>query len=346
MRAVCWYGPGDVRVEELEKPEIMDPDDAILRVTTAAICGSDLHLYHGKVPKVRPGTTIGHEFVGVVDSVGPGVRTVQPGTRCLASMFTACGRCPACLRGNHLGCDRYAIFGYGDLFGGLAGGQAEYVRVPLADMTLSVIPSGLADEDILFAGDILATAYTGCVAGGIEHGDVVVVVGAGPVGQLAAECAMLFAPAQVFVVDVLADRLRQAAELGATPIDASTGDPLAQLREHTGGARADVVIEAVGNAGALDTTWRLAATGARLALVGFLTDEPFPQSAGQTWLRSLTVTPVLGQPIRYRERLTRLIQVGRVRPARIISERITLDAVPDTYRRLDRRQLTKAVITP
>lgn len=346
MRAVCWYGPKDIRVEEREKPALVDPDDAILKVTTAAICGSDLHLYHGKVPKVRPGTTIGHEFVGVIESVGPGVRTLRPGARCLASMFTACGRCPACVAGNHLGCDRYALFGYGELFGGLAGGQAEYVRVPLADMTLSAIPPGLSDEDILFAGDILATAYTGCVAGGIEHGDIVVVVGAGPVGQLAAECAMLFAPASVFVVDVLADRLRQVAALGAIPIDASTGDPLHQLREHTGGTRADVVIEAVGNAGALDTAWRLAATGARLALVGFLVDELFPQSAGQTWLRALTVVPVLGQPIRYRHRLTRLIQAGRLRPARIISERIELEAVPDAYGRLDRRELTKVIVTP
>ncbi|MGH3556106.1 MAG: alcohol dehydrogenase catalytic domain-containing protein [Mycobacterium sp.] len=346
MRAVCWYGPKDIRVEEREKPAVIDPDDAILKVTTAAICGSDLHLYHGKVPKVRPGTTIGHEFVGVVDSVGPGVRTLRPGTRCLASMSIACGRCSACLAGNHLGCDHFALFGYGEMFGGLAGGQAEYVRVPLADMTLSPIPPGLADEEILFAGDILATAYTGCVAGGIQHGEVVVVVGAGPVGQLAAECAMLFAPASVFVVDVVADRLRHVAALGAIPIDASTGDPLQQLRGHTGGARADVVIEAVGNAGGLDTAWRLAATGARLALVGFLVDEPFPQSAGQTWMRALTVTPVLGQPIRYRHRLTRLIQAGRLRPARIISESVELDAVPDTYERLDRRELTKVLITP
>lgn len=346
MRAVRWYGAGDVRVEECQKPRLTEPDDAILKVTTAAICGSDLHLYHGKVPKVRPGTVVGHEFVGVVESVGEGVRRVRPGMRCLASMFTACGRCVSCVAGNHLGCERYALFGYGDLFGGLDGGQAEYVRVPIADMTLFPVPDNLADEQVLFVGDILATAYTGCAEGRVRHGDIVVVVGAGPVGQLAAECARLFAPAQVFAVDLVPNRLAEAAEVGAIPIDASAGDPLEQLRSHTGGRRADVVIEAVGNAASLETSWRLATTGARVSLVGFLVDEPFPQSAGQTWLRSLNLTPVLGQPILHRDRLVRLISAGRLNPARIISDKVGLDSVPDAYQRMDRREITKAVVTP
>lgn len=346
MRAVRWYGSGDVRVEQIDAPQLVDPDDAILRVTTAAICGSDLHLYHGKVPKVPPGMVIGHEFAGVVESVGSGVRQVRPGTRCVASMFTACGRCRACLSGDHLGCPQYALFGYGDLFGGLDGGQAEFVRVPLADVTLWSVPPELSDEQILFSGDILATAYTGCVQTRLRHGETVVVIGAGPVGQLTVQCANLFSPSVIYVVDLVADRLEQARRLGAVPIDASTADPLDQLREHTGGRRADVVLEAVGSATALATAWKLAATRSRIGLIGFLVDEPFPQSAGQTWLRGISVHPILGQPILHRARLTSLIQAGRLDPTAVITERTTLDDAAEAYARLDRRETTKVILTP
>lgn len=346
MRAVCWYGSADIRIEDRDEPVLIEGGDAILRVTTAGICGSDLHLYHGKVPKVPVGMTIGHEFVGVVESVGDDVRRIRPGMRCLASMFTACGRCSSCIAGNHLGCDRYAIFGYGELFGGLDGGQAEQVRVPLADMTLSPVPDHLADQDILFVGDILATAYTGCVKADIQPGELVMVIGAGPVGQLTADCAWLFGPSQVFVVDLVAERLAQAAATGATPINATAGDPVSQLRGLTGGLRADVVIEAVGNAAALDTAWRAVRTGGRVSLVGFLTDEPFPQTAGQTWLRGLTVVPVLGQPILHRQTLTRLVSAGRLRPARVVSETVGLEEAVDAYERFDRRETTKVLLDP
>ncbi|MFD9194936.1 alcohol dehydrogenase catalytic domain-containing protein [Streptomyces phaeochromogenes] len=344
MRALRWYGPGDVRVEECDKPVVLDPGDAIVKVTTAAVCGSDLHLFHGRVPKVRPGTVVGHEFCGVVESVGNGVRRVAPGTRCLSSMLTACGQCPACLKGDHLSCEHYAVFGYGEMFGGLDGAQAEYVRVPMADVTLSPVPDHLDDEDVLFVGDILATAYTGCVAARIEHGDTVAVVGAGPVGQLAAECAPLFGAGQVFSIDLVPERLREAAEIGAIPIDAREGDPARQLSALNGGRRADVVIEAVGNAAALETAWQLAATGGRLSLVGFLSEEPFPQSAGRTWMRGLDVATVVGQPIRHRHALTRLIEARRLRPRRLISDRVGLDEVPEAYVRMDRREVTKVIV--
>ena len=335
-----------MRVEEIDRPQLQDPEDAILRVTTAAICGSDLHLYHGKVPKVTPGMVVGHEFMGIVESVGEAVRLVKPGQRCVASMFTACGRCEACLAGHHLGCARYALFGYGELFGGLDGGQAEYVRVPLADMTLAPVPDGLADEDILFTGDILATAYTGCIEVDLQPGETVAIVGAGPVGQLAVQCAQLFSPAAVYVVDLVAERLAEAAVFGAIPIDASVGDPADQLRELTGGRRADVVLEAVGNAATLATAWRLAATGARIGLIGFLVDEPFPVSAGNTWLRGLAVHPVLGQPIRHRATLTRLIGAKRLLPGAIITERVPLAEAAEAYARLDRREATKLILDP
>ena len=346
MRAVRWAGPDAVRVEEVEPPGLQEPDDAILRVSTSAICGSDLHLYHGKLPKVHPGTIIGHEFMGTVEAVGPAVRMHRPGDRCLAAMYTACGRCARCLAGQQQRCGRYAMFGCGELFGDLPGGQAELVRVPLADMTLSPVPAALADADALFVGDILATAYTACVEAALQPGETVAVVGLGPVGQLVLQCLQLFGPGAVYAVDVLPDRLRRAGALGAIPIDGAGGDPLARLRELNGGQRADVVLEVVGSAPALETAWRLVDTGGRVVLVGLLVDEPFPQSAGQTWLRNLSVRSVLGRPYVHRDPLLRLIAQGRLRPAEIVSERIPLDDAPDVYRRLAARQTSKVLLQP
>jgi threonine dehydrogenase-like Zn-dependent dehydrogenase len=346
MKALCWHGPEDVRIDAVEMPVLQDADDAILRVTTAAICGSDLHLYHGKIPRLVPGVVLGHEFMGVVESVGPGVRLVKPGQRYLASMFTACGRCSACVDRTYLKCPHFAMFGGGEFFNNLAGGQAEYVRIPLADMTLFPVPNALADEQVLFIGDILATAYTACVKAAIQPGEVVAIVGAGPVGQLAAACAQLFAPAGVYVIDLVPARLREVERFGATTIDASAGDPGRRLRELTGGARADVVIEAAGNAAALKTAWRLAEKGARLALVGILVDEPFPESAGHTWLRNLSVLTITGEPFTHRERLLRLVQAGKLSPETVISCRLPLVEAPEAYSRLDRRETTKVVLKP
>src|SRR5947209_5922908 len=346
MKALTWCGPEDVRIEDIDKPSLQDPDDAILRVTTAAICGSDLHLYHGKIPKLVPGVVLGHEFMGVVEAVGPGVRLVQPGQRYLASMFTACGRCSACTGRRYLKCPQYAMFGGGAFFNDLTGGQAEYVRIPMADMTLSAVPEGLADEQVLFIGDILATAYTGCIRAAIQPGEIVAIVGAGPVGQLAAACAQLFAPAAVYAVDLVPSRLKEAERFGSVSIDAAAGDPARALRELTGGRRADVVIEAVGNAAALGTAWRLAETGARVILVGILVDEPFPQSAGQTWLRNLSIHTITGEPFTHRDTLLRLVQAGTLAPEAIISDTVPLVNAPEAYERLDRRETTKVILKP
>jgi len=345
VRAVVWQGPELVRVDDVPAPELRDPDDAILRVTTTAICGSDLHLVRGKLPRVRPGTVIGHEFCGEVLAVGPGVRRHRPGDRCVAAMYTACGRCPSCLGGRHPQCQSYAMFGCGALFGDLDGGQAEQVRVPCADMTLAPVPPALADVEALFVGDILATAYTACVEAAIGAGETVAVVGCGPVGQLIIACCQLFAPGPVFAVDPVPDRLAQAARLGAIPLD-GTGDVRRALREHTGGPRATVVLEAVGSAAALETAWRLVDTGGRVILVGLLVDEPWPESCGQTWLRTLTVRSVLGRPYTHRDTLLRLIGQGRLRPAAVVSETRPLEEAPLAYQRLLARTTAKVLLRP
>ncbi len=344
LKAVCWFGPGEVRVAEVPRPTLQEGDDVILRVTRAAVCGSDLHALHGKIPQLAEGTILGHEFVGVVEEVGPAVRRLGVGQRCAAAMFVACGRCPQCLGGQHERCSEYAMFGLGQLMGGLAGGQAEYVRVPLADMTLHPIPDAMGDEAALFTGDILATAYTACQRSGLGPGDLVAIVGAGPVGLLTVACAKLFGVAQVFSIDPVAERRELALERGAIPIDPGQGDPVASLRRLTGGQRANVVIEAVGNQGALELAWRLAASGATLALVGILIDEAWPQSAGQAWLRNLTLRTVVGQPYRHRQTLFRLIESGALRPETLISQSVPFSQAVDAYADMDARRTLKPVL--
>lgn len=346
MKALCWFGPGDVRVVDVPKPRLQADGDVILQVTRAAVCGSDLHLLHGKIPQLTPGTVLGHEFVGVVEEVGPAVLGLRVGQRCAAAMFVACGHCPQCWAGQHPRCSQYAMFGMGDLMGGLAGGQTEYVRVPLADMTLCPIPDTMSDDAALFTGDILATAYTACLQSGISPGNLVAVVGAGPVGLLTVSCAQLFGAARVFAVDPISERRELARQLGAVPIDPGQGDPAASLRQLTGGSRADVVIEAVGNRETLELAWRLAATGATVALVGILVDEPWPQSAGQAWLRNLTIRTVIGQPYRHRQTLFRLIESGVLQPQSIISQSLPLSQAAEAYAAMDTRRTLKAVLRP
>jgi len=345
VRAVTWCDKERVEVVEVEKPAIQDPKDAILKVTSSAICGSDLHIYAGTAAGLYPGMVLGHEFVGVVEEVGPGVVNVRPGERYVASMATACGSCQHCFAGNHTRCRHHAFFGSGRLMGDLPGGQAEYVRVPFADVTLSRVPDGMADEDVIFIGDILATAYSACVAGGLSHGESVAVVGAGPVGQLVIQCAQLFAPSAIFAIDLVPERLEQAAAAGATPIDLRAGDPAAEIKKHNDGAKVDLVVEAVGSEASLKTAWDLPRVGGRIAGIGLLRDEPFPVSAGKTFLKGLSYIPVVGQPLRYRDVLTRLVRAKRLEPARVISERVGIEEAPEAYARMYRRETTKVVLS-
>lgn len=343
MRAVTWVAPGEVGLAEMPRPTLQGPGDAILRVRRAAVCGSDLHALHGKLPRLAPGTVLGHEFSGVVEEAGPAVSRLREGERCVAAMHVACGRCEGCLAGRYSRCPEYAMFGLGEMMGGLAGGQAEYVRVPQADMTLCPIPEGMDDESALFTGDILATAYSGCQEAGIRPGDVVAVVGAGPVGLLTLQCAALFGPSALFALDPIAERRGLAESMGATALDPG-GEAPQQMRDLAGGRRADVVIDAVGTAASAALAWRLVERGGTLALVGLLVAEDWPQSMGQTWLRNLTVRTVVGQPYRHRQRLLRLIQGGRLRPRAIISESLPLEQAARAYSDMDSRRTLKPLL--
>lgn len=256
MRAMTYRGPYKVRVEEKPDPRIEHPNDAIVRVERAAICGSDLHLFHGMLPDTRIGHTFGHEFIGRVEEVGPSVRNISVGDRVMVPFNIFCGTCFFCARGLFSNCHNVnanatavgGIYGYSHTAGGFDGGQAELVRVPFADVGPAVIPEGLHDEDALLLTDAFATGYFGAQLGDISEGDVVVVFGAGPIGLAAARSAWLMGAGRVIVVDHLPFRLEKAEQFAfAETVDfREHKDVVVALKKLTDGLGADVVIDAVG----------------------------------------------------------------------------------------------------
>ncbi|HEX6228631.1 MAG TPA: alcohol dehydrogenase catalytic domain-containing protein, partial [Solirubrobacterales bacterium] len=240
MRAVTFQAPGEVMVEEKPDPEIGAPDDALVRVEASGICGSDLHIYHGRVP-VEPGFTIGHEFVGTVIDAGPDVERVAAGDRVLGCFHTACATCAACLRGDYHRCERGRTFGHGSKLGDLQGAQAELLLVPRANLTLRRVPEGMTDEVALFAGDVLGTGFHAIEHAGMRPGDTVGVLGLGPVGLCAVQVALAGGAARVFAVDSVEQRLAMAADFGAEAIHLTEQEPKRAVREATGGAGVDVV---------------------------------------------------------------------------------------------------------
>jgi S-(hydroxymethyl)glutathione dehydrogenase / alcohol dehydrogenase len=256
MRAMVYRGPYKVRVEEKDIPEIEHPNDAIVRVTMAAICGSDLHLYHGMMPDTRVGMTFGHEFIGVVEEVGPSVRSLARGDRVMVPFNVYCGSCYFCARGLFSNCHNVnpnatavgGIYGYSHTCGGYDGGQAEFVRVPFADVGPAVIPEWMDDEDALLCTDALATGYFGAQLADIVEGDTVIVFGAGPVGLYAAKSAWLMGAGRVIVIDHLENRLAMARSFAhaETVNFAEHDDIVVTMKKATGGLGADSVIDAVG----------------------------------------------------------------------------------------------------
>ncbi|MDX1887665.1 zinc-dependent alcohol dehydrogenase [Mycolicibacterium sp. 120270] len=256
MRAMVYRGPYKVRVEEKDIPPIEHPNDAIVRVTMAAICGSDLHLYHGMMPDTRVGMTFGHEFIGVVEEVGPSVRNLKRGDRVMVPFNIYCGSCFFCARGLYSNCHNVnpnatavgGIYGYSHMCGGYDGGQAEFVRVPLADVGPALIPDWMDDEDALLCTDALATGYFGAQLADIAEGDAVAVFGAGPVGLYAAKSAWLMGAGRVIVIDHLENRLAKARAFAhaETFNFAEHDDIVVTMKRTTGGLGADSVIDAVG----------------------------------------------------------------------------------------------------
>ena len=345
MKAATFQGVGEVKVIDVPKPSIHGPDEALLKVTLGAICGSDLHAYHGRIPMVA-GELLGHEFVGVLEQVGSAVKRFKPGDRVVVSFYTSCGHCALCLKGWFNQCLNMATFGFGSVLGGLGGGQSEYVVVPLADHSMELIPDDMSDEQAIFVGDILATGFFAAERAEIKPGDVVAVIGAGPVGLMATMCAQLFGPARVFVVDMVDVRLETAQELGGIPINASQAHPVQTIERLTGGIGADSSIEAVGAASSVDTAIQCVRGGGTISMVGvpseFTGDFPYYHM----WERSLTFRSGRCNVQKYMRPLIDLIAAGRLKPEAIISHRMKLDQAEEAYRMFAAREATKIVLTP
>src|SRR5437667_11652180 len=245
MKALVYHGPGRRSWEEKPDPKIQQLTDVIVRVDSATICGTDLHILKGDVPEVEPGTILGHEAVGTIIETGAAVTTLEPGDRVLVSCITSCGRCALCREGRYGLCTGGGGWIFGHLIDGL---QAEYARVPFADTSVYKIPDKLTDEEVLFLADILPTAYeVGVLNGRVEPGDTVAIVGAGPIGLAVVLTAQLFTPAHIVAIDVDEGRLARARELGAdVTINNGSGAALAAVMQLTGGLGADVAVEAVG----------------------------------------------------------------------------------------------------
>jgi alcohol dehydrogenase len=288
MQAMVYHGPGKVAWEEVPDPELTDEGDAIVRVDTTTICGTDLHILKGDVPECRQGLILGHEAVGIVDEVGAGVHTMCPGDRVLVSCVSSCGTCRYCREVRYGQC----LSGGGWILGHtIHGTQAEYVRVPFADTSLYHVPAETSDSELLMLSDILPTSYeVGVLNGNVRPGDVVAVIGAGPIGLSAMTSAQLFSPSHIVAIDLADSRLEAAKDFGADVLVNSTReDPMLVIKKLTEGLGADVTIEAVGVPASFEQAVSLVRPGGHVANIG-VHGEPATLHLERDWIRDLTIT--------------------------------------------------------
>ncbi|AFZ36884.1 S-(hydroxymethyl)glutathione dehydrogenase [Stanieria cyanosphaera PCC 7437] len=389
MKAVCWYGRHDVRVKSVPDPKILNPRDAIIKITSTAICGSDLHLYEGNIPTMESGDILGHEFMGEVVEVGQGVKNLNIGDRVVVPFTISCGGCFFCKRDLWSLCDNSnpnawmaekfyghspsGLFGYSHLLGGYAGGQAEYARVPYADVGPLKIPDGLSDEQVLFLTDIFPTGYMAAENADIEPGDTVAVWGCGPVGQFAIQSAYMLGAERVIAIDRVPERLKMAKEQGkAEIINYEEVDAGEALKEMTGGRGPDRCIDAVGmeahGTDAMAMYDKVAQavkletgrpTALRQAIVacrkggtvsipgvygGFVDKVPL----GAVVNKALTLRSGQTHVHKYLRPLLERIQNGEIDPSFVISHRLNLDDAPKAYEIFRNKQdnCTKVVLKP
>ena len=328
MRAMVYHSPGQKAWEEVPDPEITDDGDAIVQVDTVTICGTDLHILKGDVPAVTRGRILGHEAVGTIVEVGEGVHTCRPGDRVLVSCVSACGTCRFCREGHYGQC----LAGGGWILGHkIDGTQADYVRVPFADNSLYTLPGGVPDEEILMLADILPTSYeVGVLNGKVRPGDVVAIVGAGPIGLSAITGARLFSPSHIVAVDLADARLEAAKEFGADiTVNNSREDPLIAIEELTGGLGADVTIEAVGVPATFELAVKLARPGGRIANIG-VHGEPATLHLEEQWIRNITITTGLVDTYST-PTLMRLVTSRQVDARKFITHHFAMDEFPEAY---------------
>jgi threonine dehydrogenase-like Zn-dependent dehydrogenase len=372
MKALCWFGKYDVRVYDVPEPKILNPHDAIIKVTTTAICGSDLHLYDGYIPTMEKGDILGHEFMGEVVEVGNAVKNLKPGDRVVVPFTIACGKCFYCKQEKWSACDNTnpnagmaetlygysgsGLFGYSHMMGGYAGGQAEYVRVPFADVGPIKIENGLTDEQVLFLSDIFPTGYMAAENCNIKPGDTVAVWGCGPVGQFAIKSAFLLGAERVIAIDDAPERLRMAAESGgAETINFAEEDVFDRLKQMTAGLGPDSCIDAVGleaHGATLDALYDRAKAAMMMTsdrphalrqaihacrkggtvsvpgvYGGFLDKFPF----GAAFAKGLTFKMGQTHVHKYMKPLLEKVQDGEIDPSFVITHRINLADAPAGY---------------
>ncbi|WP_261664911.1 zinc-dependent alcohol dehydrogenase [Deinococcus sp. Marseille-Q6407] len=390
MKAIVWQGINQIGVERVPDPELLLPTDAVIKITSTAICGSDLHLVDGAIPSMEKGDVLGHEFMGEVVEVGRDVKRLKVGDRVVVPFNIACGVCDACQRGMYSACDNSnpnhrmaealygatsggALFGYSHMFGGYAGGQAQYVRVPFADVGPYKIETDLKDEQVLFLTDIFPTGYQAAEQCGILPGrDVVAVFGAGPVGQFAARSAQMLGAAHVIVIDRVPERLAMAEAAGCQTINYEKEDVLVALLESTGGRGPDHVIEAVGMeahghgpGAALDVTERVTgmtfdritalrwailscAKGGTVSVPGVYGGLVDKMPMGAAFGKGLQFRMGQTHTHRYIGPLLSRIEAGEIDPSFVITHRASLDQAPDLYKTFRQKHdgCIKVVLNP
>lgn len=348
MKAITFQQVETLSFEDVPDPSIVDERDAVVRVAAAGLCGSDLHPYFGRERGLDRGTVMGHEFVGEVVEAGAALADLAVGSRVVAPFTTNCGRCFFCRTGLTARCERGQLFGWVEKGVGLHGAQAEYVRVPLADTTLVRVPPGLGDAVALLAGDILSTAFFGAELADVGEGDVVAVVGCGPVGLLAVRTALARGARHVVAVDRVASRLETAERFGAKPVDFESGEPRAVVEEVTQGRGADAVIEAVGSASATRLAATLVRHGGRLAALGVHTEPHLALAPGELYDRNLTYAAGRCPARHYMPAALELARRESDLLETLISHRLPLRDGVEAYRRFAAREpgWNKVVLLP
>ena len=340
MRGLVYHGPNSKSWEEVPQPTIEEDGDAIVRVDAVTICGTDLHILKGDVPTVTEGRVLGHEAVGTIEEVGPGVKSLKAGDRVLVSCITSCGRCSFCREGHYGLC----IGGGGWILGHkINGTQAEYVRVPFADTSTHLVPAGVSDEDVLMLADIGPTGYeVGVLNGGVQPGDVVAVVGAGPIGLSAMLTAQMYSPSHIVAIDVADARLEAAKAFGASvTINNSREDPVAIVKEMTGGLGADVAIEAVGIPETFELCPELIRPGGSVANVG-VHGKPATLHLEELWIKSVTIKTGLVDTYST-PTLLKLLASGQLKMNDFITHRYAMDQFMEAYDTFARAADTRAL---
>jgi threonine dehydrogenase-like Zn-dependent dehydrogenase len=379
MKALCWFGKNDVRIENVPDPKILNPRDAIIKITRTAICGSDLHLFDGYIPGMQKGDILGHEFMGEVVETGSEVKILKVGDRVVVPFPICCGSCFYCLNGQWSLCDNTnpnaavleklygysgaGLYGYSHLYGGYAGGQAEYARVPFADVGPVRIPDGLDDEQVLFLSDIFPTGYMAAENCDIQPGDTVAVWGCGPVGQFTIRSAYLLGAERVIAIDRVPERLRMAEDGGATTISFDDADVFDRLNEMTGGRGPDSCVDAVGleahGTGSIGAVYDRAKAAMFMATDrpealrqainacrkggtvsvpgvygGYLDKIPF----GAAFAKGLTFKMGQTHVHKYLRPLLERVQRGEIDPSFVITHRLRLEDAPEGYSTFKNKQ--------